>query len=460
MKRKHLNYIGLISSVLFIVALLYNQFVPGMFRGIALALSLSFLLVLFIKKLPKFIIMILSVLLILTSTFLFYTQYSAERILDYFEKEVNVVSFIVLKSSPIENMEDAKGKFFGKLSIMEKDLVDHIVAEVKSDFGYNLNLLSYKENQDAVNALENGNIEVLILDDSIWEFLEDENPEFIKKVRVIHTISKEILKDDITKEVEVDKDSFVILISGIDIFGSINRRSRSDVNMLLVINPNKGQVLMVSLPRDLYVPLACKNNAYDKLTHSGIYGINCTVQTVEKFFDIDVNYYVRLNFTSFINIVDAMGGVSIYNEMAFVSSPDKVPFSKGDLHLDGILAYNYVRERKAYEGGDMQRIQNQQKVLTAMIKKVLSPLMFTKIERIVEITSRNIDTNISSNEISKLIKLQIEKGIDWEFQSAFLTGIDAYRQTYSMGNMNLYVVLHNADSLTALKQKIADVMRK
>ncbi len=459
MKRKHVNIVGLISSVLFLIALLYNQFIPGLFRWSALILGVLFLFVLIARRLPKIIIVIMSILMFMTSVFLVYTQYSAERILDYFESELNVVSFIVLKSSPIESLSDAEGKFFGTLSVMDKEMVDHIVTEVKSDFGYNLNLLTYTGNQDAMDALDSGNIEVLVLDDSIWEFMAEENPDFMKSVRVVHTISKEILKDDITKEVEVDKDSFVILISGIDTFGSINRRSRSDVNMLLVVNPVKGQVLMVSLPRDLYVPLACKNDAYDKLTHSGIYGINCTVQTIEKFLDIDINYYVRLNFTSFINIVDAMSGVRIYNEMAFVSH-DGITFEKGNLDLDGTQAYHYVRERKAFEGGDGQRIQNQQKVLTAMIKKMLSPVMLTKIERIIGIVSKNIDTNISSTEISKLIKLQIEKGIDWEFASAYITGTDALRQTYSVKNTNLYVVIPDFDSLRAVQNSISDTMAK
>jgi len=457
LKRKSINIIGLISAVIFLLALLYNQFVPELYRWTAFLIGSLFILVMIFRKLPKTLIIVMSVLMILTSTLLFYTQYSAERILDYFEKEVNVVSFVVLKTNPIQTMEDAKGKFFGKLQIMEDELSNYLSSQVKAKFGYNMNLLTYNENEDAIGSLDNGNIDVLLLDDSIWEYLTDENPAFISRVRVIHTISKEITKEDIKKEVEVDKDSFVVLISGIDTFGSINRRSRSDVNMLLVVNPKTGKVLMVSLPRDLYVQLACKNDAYDKLTHSGIYGINCTVQTIENFFEIDINYYVRLNFTSFINIVDALGGVTIYNETTFISH-DGFEFKKGNVTLDGTLAHHYVRERKAFEGGDGQRIQNQQKVLTAMIKKALSPTMLTKIERVVGIVSKNIDTNISSTEISKLIKLQLNKGIDWQFSSAFITGTDAYRPTYSIGNMDLFVVIPDIDSVVSVKDIIRNMM--
>lgn len=456
-KRRIVNIIGLISAVIFMISLAYNQFVPSIFRWSAFTLVALFVLVMILKKLPKVLIIFLSVVLILTSSLLFYTQRSAERILDYFEVEVNVVSFVVLKTNPIEKIEDAEGKFFGALKIMEEELSDQIVREVKKQYGFNLNLLNFGEKAEAISALDDGNIDVLMLDDSILEFLVEDDPQFITRIRVIHTMSKEIIKEDITKDAEIDEDSFVVLLSGIDTAGSINRRSRSDVNMLLVVNPVKSEVLMVSLPRDLYVALSCKDNKYDKLTHSGIYGINCTVKTIENFLEIDINYYVRLNFTSFINIVDAMGGVSIYNESAFVSH-DGAKFSKGNLTLNGTFAYHYVRERKAFEDGDGQRIKNQQKVLTALIEKMISPKMFTKIENIVGIVSKNIDTNITSTEISRLIKLQINTGSDWQFSSAYITGTDAYRTTYSMGDKELYVVLPDAESLLTVQESIMSTM--
>ncbi len=260
--------------------------------------------------------------------------------------------------------------------------------------------------------------------------------------------------------VNVTREPFNVLITGMDVYGGINEPGRSDVNMVVTVNPKSGEILMTSIPRDYRVRMVNHGNAYDKLTHTGFYSVDDTIGAVEDLLDIKINYYVKVNFDTVVKFIDAIGGVDVYSEYEFnpVMYKDWT-VQKGWNHMNGWQALCFARERKAFEEGDNQRVKNQQAVFQAMIKKALSSrtvlLSYTKI---LSSISDVIEMNMSSREMRSLVKLQIAKNISWKMEKYTLAGHDSSSSTYSTGSTEVYVMAPDADSIDEAKQKINAVL--
>ena len=225
---------------------------------------------------------------------------------------------------------------------------------------------------------------------------------------------------------------------------------------MATINTKTHEVLLTSIPRDYYVTLYSKG-AKDKLTHSGIYGINETVSTVEELLDTDINYYIRVNFTTLIKLVDTLGGVDVYSEYDF--STGGYHFNKGYNHVNGAQALAFSRERYSFGSGDNQRIKNQQHVIEAVINKVLnSTTILTKYTSILESLEGSFQTNIEQNDISNLVKEQLDNMESWTIDNYSLTGTGSSSATYSMGSQKLYVMLPNESSVEEAKNNIQEVL--
>ena len=253
----------------------------------------------------------------------------------------------------------------------------------------------------------------------------------------------------------INKGVFNVYISGIDTSGTISNVSRSDANIIATVNTNTHEILLTSIPRDYYVTLHSKG-AKDKLTHSGIYGINETVTTVEDLLDIDINYYVRVNFTTVIKLVDTLGGIQVYSDYDFTAQG--YHFNKGYNTLNGAEALAFSRERYSFASGDNQRVKNQQAVIEAIIDKVISPELLTRYTSILNSLEGSFQTNIEQNEISNLVKDQLSNMSSWTVKSNALTGTGSYGPTYSMGSTKLYIMLPSDSSVAEAKQKINAVL--
>lgn len=260
--------------------------------------------------------------------------------------------------------------------------------------------------------------------------------------------------------VRVNTEPFNILITGLDVDGEIDTQGRSDVNMLVTVNPKSNEILLTSIPRDYQIRMVNHGNQADKITHTGFYGTEDTIGAVEDLLDLKVNYYVKVNFTTVIKFIDAIGGIDVYSEYTF--RPVKMPsyiVSKGMNHMGGQKALAFARERKAFEEGDNQRIKNQQAVFEAMIKKATSSkTILLKYNNIITALSDYIEMNISSQEIRSLVKLQIAKSPNWKIEKITLKGHDSSTGTYSTGSTPCYVMAQDADSIAEAKQKINQIM--
>lgn len=260
--------------------------------------------------------------------------------------------------------------------------------------------------------------------------------------------------------VQVTSEPFNVLITGIDTNGTIDTEGRSDVTMIATVNPIKGEVLLTSIPRDYYVRMPNYDYEGDKLTHTGFYGTETTIGAVEDLLGITINYYVKINFSTVKEFINAIGGVDVYSEYEF--NPVKMKswtVKKGVNHMNGEQALAFARERKAFLTGDNQRIKNQQAVMEALIKKATSGVtMLFKYNRILNSLGDYMEMNFSSSEIRGLAKYQIAKNIDWSIKKNTLTGHDSSQTTYSTGSENVYVMTQDEDSINEAKTKIDEVM--
>lgn len=292
-------------------------------------------------------------------------------------------------------------------------------------------------------------------------------------VSILDTVYRSVSKmpdDDATvkaNKAEVTNESFLIYLSGVDTRGAttIPDKALSDVNMLLVINPETHKVLMVNVPRDYYVPLEGNTARMDKLTHAGTYGIECSMKTLEALFDIEFNYYVRVNFKSVHDIVNAVGGITVHSDFNFNSkhsyTKTRYYFHKGENTLMGDAALAFARERESFANGDRQRGIHQQVIIKAVAEKVMSPSIILntgKLKTVLDAVTENTKTNISYDEISKLVQMQLDKMPSWDFETTAVDGRGASRATYTGGSAKRYVMIPDESTIAAAKRTIQSVI--
>jgi len=455
LKKNLLWIVSIIASLFLLSGLLYNTFIPTVavyaLGGIAV---LNIIVSRF--KYSKIIKILVVIAIFITSGFLFYSQYSVEKVLSYNKTETSIITFVVLADSEITSIEDAKNKKFGVSETMDK-LTNTYLADQLTTYIQKYSWNSVTDDQTNMEKLYSGEVDVMVLDNSMRDYLIEVDPKFESKTRVIWTVEKTSVKEVIVKKVDIVDKPFIVFISGIDVTGPITTKSRSDVNIIMVVNPTTNKILTVSIPRDTYTPLGCETGAYDKLTHAGNFGINCSVKTIENLVGISINYYVRVNFSSVVKIIDVIGNVDVYSKYSFTTG-DGTHYNSGINSLDSAKALTFARERHQFAAGDIQRGLNQQELIKGMFAKLTSLSTLTKIDGIISATSKSIDTNMSTNELSKLIKKQLDSNKPWEITTSNLSGVGDMKPTYSMGSRLLYVMHPDAASLAQIKQNISDFM--
>ena len=256
--------------------------------------------------------------------------------------------------------------------------------------------------------------------------------------------------------VDVTSKPFNIYISGMDTTGKITEEARSDVNMIITVNPKTHKVLMTSIPRDYLVEL--QNGEKDKLTHTGLMGIDETTSDVEDLLGIKINYYVKVNYNTLKDLVNSIGGITINSDKAYISYIGKYRFVEGENKLDGAKALAYARERHAYSDGDNHRVRNQQEVLKAIVKKLTgSTTLLTRYNKILKYLAPTMEMNLTRSEVKALVKFQLGKNPKWKFESNSLEGFDAFSTVYSAGNQQLYVMKPDEESIKKARQKIKEI---
>lgn len=408
------------------------------------------------KILCSLMVVVLSAVYGLGNYYLYSTNTTLETVTDQGNKAKNTVSVVVLNSSGLENVNSLEGSKLGVLKTIGNEATKKSLTDLKK---YNVTYTkkTYDNMLGMLKALYDGEVDAIVLNEAYRSNVCDleDYTNFNNDTKVIHKTvyytkenSSSLAVSDITSK------PFNILISGNDSFGSLDENSRSDVDMLVTINPVTSTILLTSIPRDSYVKevcndYACNYGVYDKLTHTGIYGVDTTKDTIENLLDIDINYVYRVNFTSMIDIVDALGGVDVTvpKGMAvskFYTNSNLEGVHEGENHLDGKRALAYSRERKAYLDGDLQRARNQQQVLQAMFKKATSPEIIKNYTSLLKALIGAFDTNMTTKEITSFIKYQIQAKPSWKFEQFVLKGDNDLRMSAELGSEVSVVILYDS----------------
>jgi LCP family protein required for cell wall assembly len=385
----------------------------------------------------------------------------------------STVTAVVKSESSIESISDLEGKTIALMSESDPEGMARFQNDLAGQV--NVNYVEYNTLFESAEAFWNDKVDAIALPEMYRQTLHETGDyytfQFVTKdvykvkTQIENTSAQQNIADAVS---DITTEPFTVLISGNDSYGELNDVARSDVNMLVTINPTTGTILMTSIPRDSYVDVTCKKDetacvagGVDKLTHSGIYGTAVTESTIEDMLDIEINYIVRVNFSSLTNLVDALGGIDVYVEDGlaveqFWTNPT-LGVDEGWNHLDGEGALAFSRERYSYVDGDLQRIRNQQIVLKAILSKVLSVDMIWTYPDFMEALMVAFDTNVTSDEIRSLIKMQLIEGVEWEMESYALRGYvtDAWCTALQS---TASVTIPYEETITAAKEKIEAVL--
>ena len=338
--------------------------------------------------------------------------------------------------------------------------INALIANIKSEKGVELTVDPVDSYQSAYENLINGSSQAMVLNSSYSSLLELSYNDYESNLKTIYTYKIKKAIEDTAKT--TDKNVFNIYISGIDTSGAISTVSRSDVNLILTVNMNTHKILMTTTPRDSYVRIPDGGaDQYDKLTHAGIYGIETSVKTLENLYDIPINYYARLNFTSFVKLINALGGVTVYNDQAFTSLHGNYNFGVGNINLtSGEEALGFVRERYSLEHGDYDRGNNQLKVIQAIVEKLTSFQSVSNYSDVISTLQDSIQTNMPLNTMMSLVNEQLDSGKTFIFSSQEVTGTGSTGQltSYAMPNASLYMIQLDDASVAKASQAIKNVM--
>lgn len=483
---KFLSLLSIVFVILLIIQILFLNILPA---KIAIPLLAAvFILTLLVYLVYNFtsntwatriisgvLVIVLTATYGLGNYYIFKTNQMLASVTDLKTKLTHTVSVVAINTSEIENVDDLNGKVMGITPAIDEEGTNFGLEEVNKKA--TVETQEFASYDEALNALFNGSIDCLLLSEAYRGVIYDlgSYDTFNSDTKVVFQTSyqtdRPVQIADSQDAVDVTDEPFTVLISGNDSYGSLNENSRSDSNTLLTINPNTHEILMVSIPRDYYTPMACgagyedvcPQGEKDKLTHTGMYGVETTEATIEQMLGIEINYYFRVNFSSLVNIVDALGGINVTVEKGmevetFYANDRLEGVHEGVNHLDGERALAYARERHAYVDGDLQRIKNQQQVLQAIIGQLSSPSLIFRYGELVDALSEAFETNMSSDDILSFIRFQLMVQPKWNFDSYALAGGDTGMYPCASVGQNASVVLPDDGSVLTASQKIQAVL--
>ena len=342
---------------------------------------------------------------------------------------------------------------------VDKNNIEILMSALKKDKKVDVKVDDVASYQEAYDNLKSGKSKAMVLSGSYASLLESVDSNYASNLKTIYTYK--IKKKNSNSANQVDSRVFNIYISGIDTYGPISTVSRSDVNIIMTVNMNTHKILLTTTPRDAYVKIPGGGaNQYDKLTHAGIYGVETSEQTLEDLYGIKLDYYARINFTSFLKLIDQLGGVTVHNDQAFTQ--EKFDFPVGDIQMNSEQALGFVRERYNLDGGDNDRGKNQEKVISAILNKLASLKSVSNFTSIVNNLQDSVQTNMSLNTINALANTQLESGSKFTVTSQAVTGTGSTGQliSYAMPNSSLYMMKLDNSSVESASQAIKKLMEE
>lgn len=362
---------------------------------------------------------------------------------------------VVKKDDTASNLIDASMYRFGTQVSVDQENTQKMIDNINTSLGREVKVEQYETVQELANALLEGRVDAAVYNQALDGLITDSIEDYSDRVRVLYQYG---IETELEQENADVGEPFNVYISGIDVDGPIATNSRSDVNIIMTVNPNTKKILLTTTPRDYYVQIPdISGEQRDKLTHAGIYGVDASMKTLEQLYGIDISYYARVNFTSLVKIVDTLGGVDVDSDFEFTAI-EGTHFKKGMNHLNGEQALTFSRERNSFEDGDNQRGKDQEKVLTAILNKATSPAILTNASALIADVSDSVQTNMTQEEMAKFIKMQLDDGASWSIESQAASGTGDTQACYSSGDQPLYVMWPDEAVVQSISAKMQEVL--
>lgn len=489
------------ASALLIIKLTFMQVLPMKYTaifGVAVLILGIIIIATSRKKAVAIVMSILSLIITGVVAYGFLTVTKLDKTLNKISTdsrlEVVETSVVVLKDDKAQTVTDISGYKVGYYE--GEPASEDMKAELSSNLTSDATYTGYANPIFLADSLLKNDEEAIILNATYIDIISEIEgyEDFAEKVRILDTLQVETeavyepvveepqpatngdAKAEATTEeatteepfkLTSGQDCFTVYISGIDTYGSVNTRSRSDVNILAVVNTTTGKIQLINTPRDYYVPLTISNGSRDKLTHAGIYGIEVSQGTIGNLYGINVDYYLRMNFTSFVKIIDELGGIDVNSEYDFNANVESgnhrgggtsYHINKGINHLNGVQALGFARNRYAFNTGDVQRGVNQMEVIKGVVAKLSSKEALMNFDNILAAISDSIQTDMSTDTMYSLVRYQLENNLTWNVNSYTVTGYDASNTTFSMPGFYAYVMVPNEDTVNEAKRLIAETL--
>lgn len=384
--------------------------------------------------------------------------------------ETEITEVRVMNDNPATSMGDTKGYTFGYIADADTKNTQNILDEISKSFG-TIKSKEYSSMTALADALYDDEVDAILINQGYVDLLTEKDgyTDFRDQTRVLYTYTTTHEVDPIVPNTSITKEPFVVYCSGIDArVDDISTKSRSDVNILAVVNPTTKQILLVNTPRDYYLPLA-RNGELDKLTHAGLYGIDESMKVLGNLYGVQADYYVRVNFAGLVKIVDALGGVDIESDANFSCVPMETPdgngdytyqkysFTKGINHVNGSQALAFARERKAFADGDNRRGQHQMTVIKAIVNKACSSAVLTKYQELLKAASDAFITNMPYADISSLVQMQLGDMADWNITTYAVSGEGSTEYCYALGD-KAWVMIKDSSKVNTAKNMIQQVI--
>ncbi|MDD6101749.1 MAG: LCP family protein [Clostridiales bacterium] len=387
---------------------------------------------------------------------------------------VSQMAVIVREEDDATRVDDILGDLFGVQKSVDYDNSRAMVEFINNHFKANISTSIYDDYSQLATALLQKQVRAIIVEKSYVETMEEYEQGFAEGTRVLgefeftsavpnvqlnNSNNDSASMPERGDKIDVTKDYFTVYLSGIDTYGSINVKSRSDVNIVMVVNPKTHKILLVNIPRDAFVIIpGVSGDKYDKLTHAGTHGVKTSMATLENIYGIKLDYYLRVNFSSVEKFVDVLGGVDVESPIAFTSLHTKHHFKQGINHMDGKMALEFVRERYAFAAGDVQRGKNQMAMIRAVIDKMKSPVMLMKFNDIMNAVNGNFQTDLTMDQLTSLVRMQLDEAPDWKIDTYTVETAGAFEYCYSYRGSKLYVGKINQASLKEASDRMKAVM--
>ena len=444
-----LNILPVIHMAIIVVLLAIIGVVLSLFHGESRLRSI----------ISSVVTIIIAGLLVIGTTFAQTTHVTIEEITTI-EVQTDVISVFVLDEDEAETIYDARNYLFGILRHVDRENTNEAISEINQLIDSDISTTEFEGMVDLAYALRDNEVGAIIVNDALLRIVGDmEGYEWVRTdFRLLKMVEVETpVEEPLLEPPEELPDSFVMLITGIDTYGSVSARARSDTNILAVVNTVDREILLLSTPRDAFVTFDMSGDMGDKLTHAGIYGVEQSISAIERLYDVNVDYFFRLNFTGFKEIISALGGIDVYSHYEFTVYPIRT-YNVGWNRLNGIEALAFVRERASFAAGDHQRAIHQMEVIRAVVAEAASPSLLMNYNSVMTAVGDSFETNMPSDQLADLVRMQLSDMSGWSITTFTTSGHSSRGQTFSMPGHNLYIIHLHDESIEEAKRLINETM--